>query len=71
MFFTNYYEIVDGGFLDLMMSVILNYSIYKILKINKGFVDSGDKLALVFVFISTFLVFSKIMMDLYVARRLN
>ena len=29
MFLGNFYEIVDGGMVDLMISIILNYSIFK------------------------------------------
>ena len=70
MIFGNFYGVIDGGFIDLMMSIILNYSIYNKSKQSNLYQDSGDTIAVSFVFISTFLIFFKILMDFYVIYRL-
>ena len=70
MIFANFYGVIDGGFIDLMMGIILNYSIYKSSKDKNLYEESGDFIAMVFVFISTFLIFYKILFDIYIVYNL-
>ena len=53
-----------------MMGIILNYSIYKSSKDMNLYEESGDFIAMVFVFISTFLIFYKILFDIYIVYNL-
>ena len=68
MFLGNFYEIVDGGMVDLMISIILNYSIFKEQRENQGYSKSGDMVGIILMFIFTVLVMLKFAMDVFVVR---
>ena len=68
MVFANFYGVIDGGFLDLLIGIILNLSIYHA---SKQSVASGDKVALFFVQVSILLILFKISLDFYVVSKLT